>query len=475
MLEGLEISIVNLSDALIDNDNKRIDSEYFRKQFIKFFKNVPNIKPLEYFVKEGYRVVYENTKIIDKQEAIERDYPYFLQATDLNTPFIDRTNLYYVNNEEWERYPKGRIKKGEILIEVKGKIEKVAIVPEDFPERTLVTGSLFKLSVNDKISKHVLLSYLISKYGSSFKERFKTNLLISYVSKPDLYRIPIPSFSNIFQQKIDNLFKVIFESKNKSKELYDRAEEILLETVGLKDFVPSNEKTNIKHFKDSFLTTGRLDAEYYQPKYEEIQHTLTSYQEGYSKIYEKFKQETATIDRDQDQYNYTEIGDVNTSDGSVSYSPVFTEELPANGKMKLTEGNIIVSKVRPYRGAVAIISFAPENYVGSGAFTILSEKSDFKKEVLQVLLRTEVYKELIMKYNVGSSYPVVKDEDILNLPIPNLNKQIQEKIKLKIEESYTLKNQSEHLLEVAKTAVEIAIEENEETALKYIEQNNTYI
>ena len=159
MLEGLEISVLNLSEVLFDNTNKRIDSEYFKKEFIDFFKNVPNLKPLGSFVKEGYRVVYENTKTIEKIEAIENNHPYFLQATDLDTPFIKTDNLYYVHNDEWERYPKGRIKKGEILIEVKGKIDKVSIVPDDFPEKTLVTGSLFKLSVNEKINKHVLLTY----------------------------------------------------------------------------------------------------------------------------------------------------------------------------------------------------------------------------------------------------------------------------------------------------------------------------
>ena len=136
--------------------------------------------------------------------------------------------------------PKGRISKGEILIEVKGKIEKVAIVPDDFPEKTLVTGSLFKLTVNDKISKHVMLTYLISKYGVSFKDRYKTNLLISFVSKPDLYRIPIPTFNTIFQSTIDQLFYRIFSSNKRSKTLYDSAETLLLETLGLINFESYN-------------------------------------------------------------------------------------------------------------------------------------------------------------------------------------------------------------------------------------------
>ncbi len=40
-----------------------------------------------------------------------------------------------------------------------------------------------------------------------------------------------------------------------------------------------------------------------------------------------------------------------------------------------------------------------------------------------------------------------------------------------VEESFRLKTESEQLLETAKRAVEIAIEEDEESALKYLQEN----
>ena len=465
------MSVLKLSDVLRENENKRIDSDYFKKQFLEFFRNVKNIYPLGNFVKEGYRVVYENTKIIDSKEGKQKGFPYFLQATDLDTPFIKTDRLYYVDEEEWQRYIKGRIQKGEILDEEKGKIDKVAIVQDDFAEKTLVSGSLFKLSVNDKISKHILLSYLICKYGKAFKDRFKTNLLISYISKPDLYRIPIPKFSIEFQKKVDELFENIFKFQKQSKQTYTQAENLLLEELGLKDFKSSKEKVNIKNFKESFLSTGRLDAEYYQPKYEEIQKIMEHYINGYYFVRDVFNHETEKIERTEKKYYYSEISDVNISDGTIYFYLIPTEKLPVNGKMKLSFGNIIISKVRPYRGAVAIIRDAPANYVGSGAFTVLSEKGSYKKEVLQILLRSKPYKELMMKYNVGSSYPVIKDYDILNLPIPIIEQNIQQQISDKIEESFRLKKQSEQLLELAKTAVEMAIEVDEEKAMEFIEKS----
>ena len=61
--------------------------------------------------------------------------------------------------------------------------------------------------------------------------------------------------------------------------------------------------------------------------------------------------------------------------------------------------------------------------------------------------------------------------DIKNLIIPLLPEQIQSTISLKIQQSFGNREKSKQLLEVAKRAVEIAIEENEEVGLRYIEEN----
>jgi type I restriction enzyme S subunit len=47
----------------------------------------------------------------------------------------------------------------------------------------------------------------------------------------------------------------------------------------------------------------------------------------------------------------------------------------------------------------------------------------------------------------------------------------QQEISQKVQESFRLRNESKRLLNVAKTAVEIAISEGEETALKFLKEN----
>lgn len=88
--------------------------------------------------------------------------------------------------------------------------------------------------------------------------------------------------------------------------------------------------------------------------------------------------------------------------------------------------------------------------------------------MLQVLLRLPFYRDWLLRYNVGTSYPVIKDNDVLNMPIPLFDKEAQNDIAQKVKESSDMRNQSEQLLEYAKQAVEMAIEQGEDVALKWL-------
>lgn len=126
--------------------------------------------------------------------------------------------------------------------------------------------------------------------------------------------------------------------------------------------------------------------------------------------------------------------------------------------------------MRPNRGAVAILR--ENKLLVSGAFAVLRSSGKFSVEVLQVLLRTKIYRDLMLKFNVGTSYPVIKDEDVLNLPLPSVEEEIQEKIAAQVAESFRLRSESEKLLFKAKKAVEIAIESGEDVAIKFLGDEN---
>ena len=435
------------------------------------------------FVEDGYRVVYENTEIIDVQIAKEKGCPVFLQATDINTPFINRNNLHYVDETEWVRYPKGRIKKGEILIEVKGKVEKVAIVPDDFPEKTLVSGSLYKMSVNKKISKHVLLCYLISKYGVAFKDRYKSNLLISFISKSDLYRIPVPDFSVEFQNKIDAVFARIIDCQTQSKILYAEAEGTLLEELGLKetdnsvigmpycDVLTCNNDSSapcvaIRSLSD-FVNSGRLDAEYYQPKYDDLFSRLSKFE---SKRLGDMVQIHKSIEPGSEAYQnkgipfmrVSNLSKFGFSDTEIHLSPDEYGDV-----IRPKQNTILLSK----DGSVGIAYKVEQdmNVITSGAILHLTiTDNEFMPDYLTLVLNSVIVGMQAERDAGGSIIQHWKPSEIENVIIPKLSKEIQQEITNKVKESFALRRESKRLLNLAKTAVEIAIEQGESAAMELL-------
>ena len=75
----------------------------------------------------------------------------------------------------------------------------------------------------------------------------------------------------------------------------------------------------------------------------------------------------------------------------------------------------------------------------------------------------------LWKPNTGTSYPTLYDNDILSFPIPALSKEKQTEIERTISESFNLRKHSKDLLEHATCAVEMAIEQGEKAAIKWLE------
>ena len=90
-------------------------------------------------------------------------------------------------------------------------------------------------------------------------------------------------------------------------------------------------------------------------------------------------------------------------------------------------------------------------------------------EVLCVFLQSHLGQEMIYRYVVGSTGIInIYDDDMAKIPVPILNMDVQKEIAAKVQESFALRKQSRQLLEYAKQAVEMAIEQGEGVALKWL-------
>lgn len=468
MLEGLEVSEILISRIIIDNLVLRIDSEYFKKKFLIEDQNRSKFKN-EYlgniaFITDGqhgYHEVDDNSPI--RHLTAKNAKGWF--ANDLSA---DRIAKWVDDNNK-----RSSLCKNDLILSTRGTVGLCAIVDNDVLPANIDQDVARIEIIKKDILPSVVLTYLNSQIGQDWLERNQTGMVQQGIALWRVREIPLPVFSIPFQDKIDSIIKISKSQKVQAKTIYSQAETLLLQSIGLLDFKPSSEAVNIKNFKDLLGASGRLDAEFYDKKYEEFENKIKCNAKGFTSIAEEYTLVNKLSKKDLGYYKYIEIGDINVSDGTSTFNTIETKYLPANAKTEVKIGDILISKVRPNRGAVTIIETDADNMIVSGAFTVLRGKADSKYivETLKVILRLDMYKQWLLKFNVGTQYPVIKDDDILNLPIPLIEKSIQDEINDFLTQSQVLKKESEHLLEVAKKAVEIAIEEGEERAMDWIVAN----
>lgn len=451
---------MKLCEVLNDNDSFRFDSEFFKKEYLEIDLKIhqhmtEKLGKLSVWVTQGPNPIFTQNGI------------HCLTGRNVKTGTVDYNDSDFVDLQEYKKLKRFQIQQNDILITLKGKgsIGKIGFVTE--VQQAIFSRDIGLIRINSsKIKQAFINTFLITKFGSKIIEKGETGgtgqstLTTSYIKN-----ISIPIFRETFQTHIETLVLSAHQKLEQSKQLYQSAEAMLLKELGFDDFSLTCNNVAIKSLSESFSISGRLDAEYYQPKYDAILEKIQSYRGGFDLVKNLFTQNKTSYVRNKKSYYYIEISDINVSNGEIIPNEILVEELPDNAKIKVSKGDILVSKVRPYRGAVGIVDENDKDLICSGAFTVLKEKGKILKETLVILFRLSYYKDLLLKYNVGTSYPVIKDEDILNLPIPFIDEVIQQNIASNIQKSFALRSESKQLLAKAKAAVECAIEQGEAYAI----------
>jgi len=458
-LEGLEISEVKLS-AVLDNKDARIDSTFYVKMYPQNHNYVYS-KIGQYIDK-----CYYGMSIGMNEEG--RGYQIY-RMNELHNMLVDLEANKYADVTQNELQP-FELEDEDVLFNRTNSYEFVGRTAiyyrNDDIARTFASYLVCFKPNKEFLLPEYLTAYLNTKQGiSEIKRRSRQSINQTNVNPEEVKEIEIPLLPMYLQEKLKANFVEANKLRNNSTKLYSEAQKILLQALGLENWQQEAKNSSVKKFLD-VQKNGRLDSEYYQPKYQEIEEKLC--ENRTCRVCDCFAQNKTVSDYSKDTYKYIEIGDIDVSTGVAEYNILPTNELPANAKIAIKNGDVLVSKVRPNRGAVAIINYEFDDLISSGAFTVLQETGGMKKEVLQLLLRTEIYRDLLLKWNVGSSYPVIKDEDVMNLVIPVIDEAIQCEIAQKVQESFALREESNRLLEAAKTAVEMAIEKDEAAALEYL-------
>jgi restriction endonuclease S subunit len=467
-LEGLEIT-ESFKSAALKNKDYRVDSQ--------FYTQAPHKNPKLKYEQIGNLLTKAQYGISIEMNENNIGYPIY-RMNEIHNMLcdIDVAKCADISVPEFKTF---KLRDKDILFNRTNSFEwvgRTGLFRKNNEVDYIFASYLVRLNPNiSYLLPEYLVTFLNTKYGiADIKRRARQSINQTNVNPEEVKEIEIPLLSMDFQKILELSFNIAHNNRVAFKRLYLEAETLLLKTLDLFEFKPSEEAVNIKSFSASFFDSGRLDAEFYQVKYDEIEEKLLSYQNGsdilnnvieyiktgeYSDTYYKKNNETVFYIRNSNIGNCIVTPDENYS------------VLSSDFNTSAVEGEILTSRV----GTMGLFGVIPKELEGAVysdnvlCFKLYSNLN-LNPYVYALLFSTSYYKTLIEKISGGSVQPLITQTTIKKLIIPIIPDDVQNDVAEKLQKSFALKKQSEQLLELAKISVEKAIEFDEETATSYIKK-----
>ena len=386
-------------------------------------------------------------------------YPV-LRLNEFNYSFISHPDKY-CSLLDIDAYHGLQLKKDDVLIcRTNGNpkfVGRSAIVPRDYDYA--FASYLFRIRPNRKyINSATLVAFLNSKYGRLEIEKYSMVGNQANFSPAKFREISIPVFSKDLNDKIEDITYRAFQKLEMSESLYSEAANNMLECLDLNDFTASSNSCNVKTLKESFIETGRLDAEYYQPKYDDILHHIQAYKYGSKNLAEicDIKEENFTP-KDDTTYKYVELANIGKYGNIIGCSQQKGEDLPSRARRIVSKNDVVISSLEGSLDSCALVEEDYDGALCSTGFYVL-KSSVLNSETLLVLFKSPLVKELMRKGCSGTILTAIGRQELERIPIPLIRQEIQDEIAQHVQSSISLRKESQQLLEYAKLTVEGAIQ-----------------
>ena len=436
----------------------RLDAEYYQPGYLNLISNLKSQKSKT--LGEIGRVAYGTTP---SGGVFEKSGIPFVRSQNFSNLLIDTSDLAFCSEKFHNQNKKSAIKPDDILFAAVGAtIGELAIVQDEIKEGN-INQNIAAVRITDKnINSYFVGFFFASTSGQLQIERLITGNAQPYLNSEQIKSFLIPIFDIKRQNEIANYFHEIQEQTKTSKSLYSQAENLLLEELGLRDFEVEDDLSYIVNLSE-IKSSHRVDAEYFQPKYEKIFEFIKSpikKLEEITKFLNHAKQPPYVDDGEIPIITQRHLGNAFLNLEAINEPDTkFTSEawLKKYPKYQLKSGDILYYSVGAYIGKTNIV-FENLKATAASFITIIRPKEEVDPVYLTVVLNSVVGQLQSEKWQSATAQQYIYPKDIKNFKIPILPKPTQQKIADLVQKSHEARKKAKELLEEAKQKVENAIE-----------------
>ena len=456
-MEGLAISEVSVKSLEFSG---RIDAEYYRPEMLQYERAVQEKTSIKLGDVANFLIGPFGSSFTTDNYTDDKVYRY-IRGKDVKSMMLMDNDNVYMPEDDYTRLKRYALHENDILVSVVGTLGNSAIVStQNLPAIFSCKSTVVRpFGANPKY----LTVYLNSHFGNKLLVRKERGVIQAGLNLDDLKDLPVFLPTEGFQSRIAASFDESLQSLSDSKSAQVEAECVLLDALGLSDWTPPEPLAYAAKASEA-LAAGRLDARFFAPRIQALLDILSSDGRTISDVAkprrEKFRPERHVL------FDYIEISDMDGA-GATGSTRLVAAEAPSRATWHVRPGDIITSSVRPIRRLSAQIMPQQAGFVCSSGFVVV-DPQDIAPEVLLTYLRLPVICELLDLYASASMYPSITDANIFNLPMPELPDAVASQIVAHVQNARAAKARAAALLDAAKRAVEIAIEDSEATALAHL-------
>ena len=458
LLEGLEVAEIRWS-AL--NEELRYEAEFFQQSYLHEDTALSRWqkKSIGEFAHvtdgpHGYHVVDESSSIVMLTAKNAKDWFSEREGADPIAEWVDTANK------------RSSLEVDDIILSTRGSVGMCALVTEESLPAN-IDQDVARISWLDKkmFIPGFVVAYLNSVYGQDHIARYASGMVQQGLSLQKVREVPIPALSSAAQAGIANAVNTALGLRRQANSFIRQAEQTLLRALGLENWQPPEPLTYTRSSKDAFAA-GRLDSEYFAPRVMELLQRMNRDGLTLASVaparHERFSPGSAG------HFEYIEIGGLR-ADGTAVSESVPQAEAPSRASWFVKAGDVVTSTVRPIRRLSALVAPEQDDHVCSSGFVVLQPRA-IPPEVLLTYLRLPPICELMDLHTSASLYPAISEQDLLAMPIPRIDKPTQAHVVASVRAAQANRRRAAELLDAAKRAVEIAIEDSEATALAWLEK-----
>jgi len=420
----------------------RLDAEAYAPEVIRVYEHLNALETVRLgdhaFVTDGQHGYH----IVDPDSPIRH-----LSAKCIQDWFVDDSEAERLALETHEKNLRSSCEDGDVLLSTAGTLGKAAIVTPDVLPANM-DQDIARIHLETKaIDPWYLVAFLNSSVGRLQSDRVSTGQVQRHIALGKVREFSIPV--SVDQSSVAQLVKRAFEEGRRSATFYAEAEALLLAELGLDDLDLSHQPTYARDFSHAWAA-GRLDAEYFQPKYQRAMEIMGQSGKTIGDVALLAKRRFEP--KPGKPFQYIEISDVSQA-GQAESKAVSGEEAPSRAQWIVKAGDVITSTVRPIRRLSALIEPEKDGCVCSSGFAVLKPTA-IEPEVLLVYLRLPVVCEILDLHTSASMYPAISTTDLLSVPITVPVDKVRARVVELVQEAQRSRQDAKHLLEEAKRRVE---------------------